>query len=104
MKQRGKRVKQQAEIWGIWHSEVESANTQNFVPILTDTHSCTFTLSKRKMLRVKVKLQVAWNSGESAWEGKADFYLRREKGRYRIVHWECPWKEIKAARRGVQAG
>lgn len=91
------RVEQQAGIWSHWHSEVESANTQDFVPVRIDTHSCTFRLSKRKVLRAKVKLQVTWDGAERPWEGKAEFYLRREGRRYHIVHWECPWEEIKAA-------
>lgn len=91
------RVQQQTGLWSRWTSVVKAANTQNFVPITVTTHTFRWGPEKRKVLRVKVKLDVAWKVGATGWDGGAEFYLRRKGHGYRIVHWECPWEEIRDA-------
>lgn len=90
------RVQQQAGLWNRWISVVESANTQRFIPVTIAVTTFRWGPERYKVLRVKVKLKVAQEEGASEWEGHAEFYLRRKGRGYRIVHWECPWEEIKA--------
>lgn len=93
------RVQQQAGQWREWNSQLESANMQNYLPVRYNTHSSMMAMLKRKILCVDVKVYVRWQEGVAGWEGTAEFFLRKHAGRYRIVHWECPWAEIEAARR-----
>ena len=97
------RVVKQAGMWRDWNSEIMSANAQPFVPVTVATNSYRWLKMKdganvkNEFLRVKVKLRVTW-SEDGAWEGDTDFFLRRKGRGYEIVHWECPWAEIEAAR------
>jgi hypothetical protein len=93
------RVRQQAGLWNRWNSEVESAITMDCIPVRIARTSFTFAMRpKRKVLWVKVKLNVAWSEEESAWEDTAEFYIRRKGRGYRIVHWDFRGEQIKAER------
>ena len=93
------RVKQQAGQWREWISQIESASMQEGLPVRYNAHSFLIAMLKRKILCVDVKVYVRWQEGGDVWEGEAEFFLRKQSGRYRIVHWECPWAEIEAARK-----
>ena len=98
------RVQKQAGMWREWNSEITSVNTQPFVPVTVATNSYRWQKMKdgaqvkNEFLRVKVKLRVTWGEDGGAWEGAADFFLRRKGRGYKIAHWECPWAEIESAR------
>ncbi len=96
-------VEQQAGLWSAWTSQVTSANTQNYLPVRSSSDRRDWIVEKRKLLRVNVNLQVAWEEGTEGWAGEAEFFLRKHAGRYRIVHWECPWAEIEAAQKQAKA-
>lgn len=93
------RVQQQTGLWSRWDSEVESVRTRSPIMVPIDTHSFRGVTQKRRVLRVRVKLSVVWEEG-TLWTGRAFFSLLRRGRGVRIVYWECPWEEIKAARAG----
>ncbi len=97
-----KRVRQQQEQWREWRSEIETADTQTYLPVTVTTDSATLMTVEDEVLRVEVKLRVAWGEAGGEWEGHSDFFLRRKGRSYEIVHWECPWGEIEAARNSAR--
>ncbi|HLK58295.1 MAG TPA: hypothetical protein VKU00_17140 [Chthonomonadaceae bacterium] len=97
------RVEEQKGLWSHWTSVVQTARTQQFVPVTVARHTFKWGPEKRKVLRVHVKVHVASNRGAKEWTGDAEFYLRRKGRGYRIVHWECPWEEIRDAVRAERA-
>ena len=94
------RLQQQAMPVRRWQSQVVSANKQEFIPVMVAVSSFRWGPERHKVLRVKSKLSVSWGESE-AWTGTTEYYVRRRGRGYRIVHWECPWEEIKEAQ---QAG
>lgn len=91
------RIQQQANLWHTWISKIEIGNIQAYVPLTTATNTCTLIQVKYKILAVTATLQVTQGDGERTWYGLSEFFLRRTRHGYRIVHWDCPWKEILAA-------
>ena len=90
------RLEQQAKSGSRSKSEVISANKQDFVPITVGVNTYRWGPERRRVLRVKALLSISWGEGAS-WEGQTDYYVGRRGRGYRIVHWECPWEEIREA-------
>jgi hypothetical protein len=92
------RVEQQRGRWDRWESRILEIHQVNHLSVATASHS--FQIVKRPgILRVKVALRVEWGGGPGAWEGDATFQVIRGPEGYRILHWECPFEEIRAASR-----
>jgi hypothetical protein len=91
------RVEQQTGRWNRWESAAISARMMNFVPIRVATYTFLMPRQRSKIFGVTVKVKVAWDEGKE-WEGDAEYFLRRKGKGYRVVHWDCPWEEIQAAR------
>lgn len=95
------RVQRQEGQWRAWNSEIESADTQTYLPVNVTTDTVTLMTVKDEILCVEAKLRVTWDDTENLWEGESVFFLWRKGRGYKIVHWECPWAEIQAARTGL---
>jgi hypothetical protein len=95
-----KRVEKQRGIWNRWESQVESARADSPVSVRIAT-SAFAMLGERKALMVKTMLRVTWAEDSDTWEGHAEYFLMRSRKGYRIVHWDCPWEEIRAAHAGT---
>lgn len=94
------RVENQVGLWRRWESQVLSAKVQRYIPVSIASNAFSWGNEKPKVLAVEVKLNVTWTEDGDTWEGNAEFFLRRIGRGFRIVHWECPWEEIKAVHQG----
>ncbi|HTE18873.1 MAG TPA: hypothetical protein VK689_10915 [Armatimonadota bacterium] len=90
-----RRVAENAGLWDRWESAIVSITRTDYVAMSTGARSSSL-MKAAGTLSVKTDLRVEWPDG--AWEGKAFFYVRKLWGRYRIVHWEFPSEELRAAR------
>ncbi len=91
------RVREQKGRWREWESEVESVRKQPFVAVQVGASTFTWGPEEQETLAVRAALRAVWSDDGSVWSGHTRFYLRRFGDQYRIVHWECPLEEIKAA-------
>ena len=91
------RVEEQKGLWSRWDSVVETANTQRIIFVTVARYTYKWAPERRKVLHVRVRLNVAGNQRANEWTGCAEFYLRRKGRGYRIVHWDCPLEEIRDA-------
>lgn len=103
------RLEAQAESGSHWHSEVEIAHRQDYIPITVTIRGPSksgegifmWGLERRKVLHVKARLSVFWGE-KMEWEGTTVYYVGRRGRGCRIVHWECPWEKIKEAQQAAK--
>lgn len=89
-----------AGLWSEWSTEIETFGWWKGISIQVGSN--TFSLSGGKgpiTLMARGKISVVWADDGQEWSGQTEFFLRKLWGRWRIVHWELPLEEIKAAHR-----
>jgi hypothetical protein len=90
------RVEQQRGRWDRWESRIVEIRRMDRLVVATASHSFR-SVERPGVLRVKVALRVGWG-GAGVWEGDAAFQVIQEPEGYRILHWECPFEEIRSTR------
>lgn len=92
------RVEVQAGNWRHWESRVVEITQTGFFGVAMSSSSYRL-VEAEGTLSVKVTLRVEWEGG--TWDGNAMFDIVPRPQGYRILHWECPFEEIAAARDAV---
>jgi len=96
-------LEQHAGQWRTWKSDViDMTKWQGVTVRSADRVFCSHRPTDRKLAGrstswIRANFQVEWADNGEVWEGEADFYLMRIGRKYRILHWEFPLEEMKAA-------
>ena len=98
-------IKKHDGLWRRWESSITEMQMARYIAVQVASDAFVMRPTKgNNTFRIRTTCKAEWADNGDVWEGKADYYLINDGKRYKIVHWEFPLEEMKAAHAGKRLG